>query len=337
MIEFVEIHNFEAWEHLRLDLEQTTTIIGLSDVGKSAALRALRWCCTNEPSGTDFIRWGADTCEVVVGVDGHVVRRVRGKTANSYFLDDTEFKAFGLAVPEPIKALFRLDAGGLNFQQQADAHLWLGVTPSALLTEINRLVDMSCVDTAVATLAHQHRQAKNEIMVADAEYDAAMLQVSNTAHAPEQFELALQVVEASDAHTAAEQRVAMLAGAVAAARAAVQAAEAAVAQAVPAKAARQAGVAWQAAEQRRASLAAAVQTARDQLLVICFGKPEQPRDLERAKAVAEQAQQRRAALVGVVDRALHLQKQTATTLAAIQRAEAELGKIETCPTCKRPI
>ena len=56
----VEIHNFQSIEKTKLRIEGFTVLVGQSNIGKSAAVRAIR-CALTGASGTDFVRHG-DTC-----------------------------------------------------------------------------------------------------------------------------------------------------------------------------------------------------------------------------------------------------------------------------------
>jgi len=59
----VEITNYESIAHAKFDFNGFTTIVGRNTIGKSAVLRAINAALTNK-SGTNFIRWGEEFCEV---------------------------------------------------------------------------------------------------------------------------------------------------------------------------------------------------------------------------------------------------------------------------------
>lgn len=55
-IKSIEIENFQSHKYSKLDFsERLNVIVGPSDNGKSAIIRALKWVLFNEPKGTDFI------------------------------------------------------------------------------------------------------------------------------------------------------------------------------------------------------------------------------------------------------------------------------------------
>ena len=56
----VEIRSFQSIEHLEIEIDQFTAIVGRSNIGKSAVVRAIKSCLTNAV-GTAFVRHGP-TC-----------------------------------------------------------------------------------------------------------------------------------------------------------------------------------------------------------------------------------------------------------------------------------
>ncbi len=96
---------------------QLTVIVGPSDSGKTAILRALRWLFYNTPQGTDFIKVGHDTAGVrVTYKNGKSVTRARRRQGlNKYEItDNTEpdddirtqkFEGFGNTVPLEVQQI----------------------------------------------------------------------------------------------------------------------------------------------------------------------------------------------------------------------------------------
>ncbi len=106
----VVVDNFQSHEHTELALEPgLNVIVGPSDYGKSALVRALRWLFYNEPKGANFIRVGARAVRVLVEFDdGTKLQRLRdtgGK--NRYILqrpgeEEKIYEGFGGDVPHEI-------------------------------------------------------------------------------------------------------------------------------------------------------------------------------------------------------------------------------------------
>lgn len=160
MFERVTLKNFQLHRFLQISFnERITTIVGISDAGKSAILRAIQWVCTNSPSGISFIRKGASRTSVSLKVDGHIIRRVRGKGVNAYYLDGAEFKAFGTGVPTEIAAVLRTSEH--SFQGQMDSHFWFSLTAPQVSKELNRLVNLDEIDRAQSKIAKIVREASS--------------------------------------------------------------------------------------------------------------------------------------------------------------------------------
>lgn len=152
MIEQLSITNFQAHQSLTVDFDpQITTIIGPSDVGKSAILRALRWACLNVPGGEGFIREGSRDAVVELTIDGKKIKRQRGKAGNLYYLDGSEFKAFGSTPPKDIESVANVSA--INFQGQHDTVFWFGESAGEVSRQLNAVVDLGVIDESLSTIA----------------------------------------------------------------------------------------------------------------------------------------------------------------------------------------
>lgn len=176
MITKIELSNFQRHKKLKIDLGQITTIVGPSDSGKSAIIRALRWSMLNRPSGSVFTRHGAEQCVVALNTESGRVVRSRGKSKNTYTLDDQEFTAFGADVPTPIAEALGVVAD--NFQGQHDAPYWLGLSPGKLSKSLNEVVDLSVMDATIASLAKSLRKVKLSIEIVTERLDEARADVA---------------------------------------------------------------------------------------------------------------------------------------------------------------
>jgi chromosome segregation ATPase len=104
------VENFQSHKKTMVEFEQgLNVIVGPSDFGKSALVRALRWVFYNEPRGANFIRAGARVCQVQVEMDdGCVVTRLRSTTGKNQYLlqrcgeDELVFEGFGNEIPVEI-------------------------------------------------------------------------------------------------------------------------------------------------------------------------------------------------------------------------------------------
>ena len=109
-LEKIILKNFQSHNYTELDLSRgVNVIVGPSDSGKTAIMRAIRWNLFNEPSGVDFVREGESEVSVTVRFqDGIEITRLRGKSKNQYILrqpeeDEVIFEGFGTHVPQEIR------------------------------------------------------------------------------------------------------------------------------------------------------------------------------------------------------------------------------------------
>lgn len=176
MLEKLTIRNFQKHKKLEIDFEPTiTTIVGRTDSGKSSILRSLRWICTNKPGGDSFTRRTdkdtIQTASATLVVDGHIIKRRRGKGINTYYCGEQEYKSFGSEVPEPIANI--LNIGDINFQGQHDPPFWFFKSPGEVSRELNSIVNLGLIDSTMAAIAAEVRKAKSEVSVYEDRLEAA--------------------------------------------------------------------------------------------------------------------------------------------------------------------
>lgn len=208
MIKKIKITNFQPHRKTRLVFdEHVTTIVGPSDRGKSAVIRALRLALQNKPRGDSFIKTGTKHCKVDVWVGDSVVTRERG-TANLYSLDGEEFKAFGNDVPAPIERL--LAVNDINFQAQHDAPFWFSLNAGEVSKQLNQVINLSIIDDALSETASVVRKAKSTRDLTQDRLEAAKTKEQELAYALEIDADLKQVEQAAEAREQASYRCAAL-------------------------------------------------------------------------------------------------------------------------------
>lgn len=164
MIKTLGINNFQSHKKTLLNFHPgVNVIIGTSDSGKSAVLRALRWVCTGIPRGDGFrSHWGGDT-EVSLETDNCIVTRGKTNADNIYLLnEETEFRAFGTEVPEEITAALNLDEA-VNLQKQLDQPYLISETPGAVAQHFNRMAHLEKIDIGLKNVQSQIRTTEQSI------------------------------------------------------------------------------------------------------------------------------------------------------------------------------
>lgn len=163
MIKSLRVQNFQCHNKLFIEFDPTiTTIVGSSDVGKSAIVRAMSWLAFNSPSGQAFVRQGSKGCTVALENDHHTVKRRRGKVVNCYEVNGKTLEALGKgAVPDDVLEALQLD--DINFQYQHDSPLWLNISPGDVAKELNRIVNLDLIDRVLGRLTRQLKSTSTEL------------------------------------------------------------------------------------------------------------------------------------------------------------------------------
>lgn len=130
--------NFQSWKQFNLDVNGFTVIIGSSNRGKSALIRALRGVLRNQVQAA-HIRKGEKTTEVSlkVGKDP-VIKLVRNSSTTNYTVGEEAFSKLGGDVPEPVSGL-KLGAISMGsskldpiFAGQFDSQFMMDLSPAEL-------------------------------------------------------------------------------------------------------------------------------------------------------------------------------------------------------------
>lgn len=163
-IKQVIIENFQSHKYSVIDLNsQLNVIVGPSDTGKSAIIRAIKWVLYNEPSGDFFIKEGETYSAVtLVFGDNIKVKRYRSKTKNAYYLYNQDgyelkFEGFGTRVPEEIINMIGIEkmfldgdqTNAINLGEQLEGSFLISETGATRASAIGRLVGVNVIDDAL--------------------------------------------------------------------------------------------------------------------------------------------------------------------------------------------
>lgn len=165
MLTRIRLQNFQSHADTELELVSgVNVIVGRTDSGKTAVLRALRWAKDNRPAGTGMIRQdktGRQQTPCVVEVDyaGHSITRERGKR-NIYTIDGKEYRKFGQSVPDEVEDALWDD---LSFQSQTELQ-FLVLDPSSQVARIiNAVSGVDVADKMLQFLRKNERDTKHRI------------------------------------------------------------------------------------------------------------------------------------------------------------------------------
>lgn len=174
MIEQVRLQNFQSHEDTKLNFEPgVNVIIGQSDSGKSAIIRAIRWAIWNRPLGDSFrSHWGGDTA-VTIETNDCSVERFKGKkdhyTLNNLESEELKFQAFGTEPPEEVTEALALSE--LNVQDQMDSPFLLSNNPGEVSRHFNKIANIDQIDSALKAVESWLRSYSGKIKSTDEEIE----------------------------------------------------------------------------------------------------------------------------------------------------------------------
>lgn len=190
MLQTIQIKNFQSHDNSVLDLSPgINTLVGDSDCGKSAVMRAILWAITNSPQGdahvSDWVKTpkgkvkAGECCMVAIdsnpGQGKFSVCRKRSEGFNGYVVYDggdgpVEFAALRNDVPGEVSRCFNI--GPVNIQRQMDAPFLIASTPGEAARFINQLVNLTDIDLAQTEINSLARSCAADLRAAVANRDA---------------------------------------------------------------------------------------------------------------------------------------------------------------------
>ena len=161
MIEYIQLRNFQSHKETELEFHPgVNVIIGESDHGKTAIMRAFYWLIFGKPSGDSMRRWNTKTdTEVTVETAHHQITRIRGASTNQYIVDNEIYKGFGQSVPPAVQSVLNINE--LNFMRQMDPPFMFSKTAGEVAQYLNRLINLDVIDSSLSNIKRMHSQANS--------------------------------------------------------------------------------------------------------------------------------------------------------------------------------
>ena len=192
MIKSIYITNFQSHKDTRLEFDPgVNVILGASDSGKTAIIRALRWLAFNRPQGDSFrSHWGG-VCSIEATFDNHTITRKKDKV-DEYILDEESYKAFRTEVPEDI--IKALDINDINLQMQLDAPFLLSKTPGAVAQHFNKVAKIDKIDKGLSNVQSWIRKLSSNITYSTEQIKKQEEELKKFEHLPK-LEVEIEVLE----------------------------------------------------------------------------------------------------------------------------------------------
>lgn len=163
MLESLSLQNFQSHKNSELEFDPgVNVIVGPSDSGKTAVIRALRWLVWGRPLGDAFIHHSESLCRVRLAIDGEVVTREKTKKGEtSYQFLDHGYTALKGEVPDKIKDF--LNIGEINLQQQLDRPFLLDTSPGKVAQHFNKIARLDLIDIATKNVLSWIKKTKSSV------------------------------------------------------------------------------------------------------------------------------------------------------------------------------
>jgi exonuclease SbcC len=171
MIRRVLIKNFQSLVNARLELGSFTVVVGESDLGKSAIIRAMRALATNQV-GQSFINREAKSTGIQIDTDDGTVAWTKGQSAE-YKIKTPEwptaqtFDKTGRIVPDEVQTLLQLSGLQIgddtflpNFSDQFDLPFLVDASPITRARLLGELSGVNILYLAIAEAKRLEQAAK---------------------------------------------------------------------------------------------------------------------------------------------------------------------------------
>ena len=190
-IKSIEMVNFQSHKYQKINLDRyMNLLVGESDNGKSAILRAIYWVYTGKPTGISFVRYGCDSTEVTIELGNgtkikhYVSLRPSDKTKvykNQYTItypDGTEETGNTRLLPKVQELLgycnFAIDEQqslDINFMRQGEGWFLISdnVSSPQRAKTIGAIMNTSCVDACLKDCDKELKAINREITLNQAE------------------------------------------------------------------------------------------------------------------------------------------------------------------------
>jgi len=170
MLEQLTIKNFQSHKDTTIAFHPgVNALVGISDSGKSAVLRAIYWVLENRPSGEGFVsHWNrsddgllSDT-SVTLLLNGKKIVRLRNKSTNTYFIDNVRLDAVGRDVPQEVLDVMNMT--DVNVQRQLDAPFLLSQSSGEVARFFNKIIKLDDIDKVLSTADSVKRETKQTLL-----------------------------------------------------------------------------------------------------------------------------------------------------------------------------
>ena len=203
----VKLKNFQDHADTTIDFTNgINLIVGSSDAGKSAILRAINLVFHNNYKRDSYIRHGEKECSVSVKFsDGVEVTRIKGEDVNSYLLTDAEgnihsFPKVGTGIPDEIKKNLGnppLDdkKRPISYADQMSSLFLVDLSSSDLPRTLSELTGIQHLQTSAELLSKTARSYDRSIKDKKEKIEKLEIELDNYSYVDKDLERIEDIVE----------------------------------------------------------------------------------------------------------------------------------------------
>ena len=187
MIKSLKIKNIQSHKNSELEFSPgINTIIGSSNNGKSAILRALFWTKYNRPLGIDTLasHWAVndkgelkDEMSVTVENEFGTITRKRTKDENQYIVNGKVLNVVKTDVPDEVEKTFCLS--DTNIQRQLDEPFLLSKSSGEVAKYFNKVVRLDVIDRVLTNAETSRRKTQSDIKNTESQIENCKQKLEN--------------------------------------------------------------------------------------------------------------------------------------------------------------
>lgn len=176
MLKSLSIQGFQSWRKVYLNFHTgMNVIIGDSQTGKSALMKAIDWVLRNRPMSSNILNLDVATPRSTVLINTYDDEKVRltksFKATNTavYSINNQPLRKFKTSVPAEVPKVLKLT--DVNIQRQGDQPFLITSSSGAISKEINKITNIEQSDKWVKSLTSQIDQSTSKIKFATQDID----------------------------------------------------------------------------------------------------------------------------------------------------------------------
>lgn len=157
MITSLKLENFQSHKETELHFHPgVNVIVGSTDSGKTAIIRALKEIIWNRPGGTECISHWAKVMSVQITVETVTIRKEKSSSRNAYIVNGREYVAFGRDVPDDVKKILGMDE--INMQMQMDSPFLLSQSSGEIALHFNRIAKIDNIHNTISNIKQKSKK-----------------------------------------------------------------------------------------------------------------------------------------------------------------------------------